>query len=234
MGYDIAVATYLGIADIPLVGGHPALDLVNTVEPRLPRASFAGQAVLDHFSAPAGLLVWARRSELLSATEVVTEKGIWRSSPELAKRSLGGVVAVREALHDVLLRQLDGAVQAESVERQLGLLAAERAAAGARTRLRPTSDGRPGFEELVGSEPGLVILDRIAVAAIELLTTVDLGALRACPLEEGGCGWLFLDRSRGHTRRWCVMADCGTKAKARRLNDRRRAARARDMSSASG
>jgi predicted RNA-binding Zn ribbon-like protein len=80
---------------------------------------------------------------------------------------------------------------------------------------------------VVGIESGQVCVDRIAVATVELLTTGDPGQLRACPLEDGGCGWLFLDRSRGHTRRWCVMADCGTKAKSRRLNDRRRAARAR-------
>ena len=229
MVYDIAVATYLGIADIPLVGGHPALDLVNTVEPRLPPKPSGGsvEAVLDHFSAPAGLLVWARRSELLSTAEVLVEEDVWGYSPELAERSRSGVVAVREALYDVLLRLLDGVVPADSIERQLGLLAAGRAAAAARTQLRPAPGSRPTFQEHIGTEPGLVILDRIAVAAIELLTTVDLGLLRACPLDEGGCGWLFLDRSRGHTRRWCVMADCGTKAKARRLNDRRRAARSR-------
>jgi len=225
------VATYTGIADIPLVAGHPALDLVNTVEPRLPAPSERpGEAVLDHFSTPAGLLVWARRSTLLSAEEAIVEEGIWRNASELAKRSLGGVVAVREALYDVLLRLLDGAARGgssqSSLEPQLELLSAGRAAAAARTQLRPAPDGRPRFQELIGTEPGLVILDRVVVAAIELLTTVDLGPLRACPLEAGGCGWLFLDHSRGRTRRWCVMADCGTKAKARRLNDRRRAARA--------
>ncbi len=137
------------------------------------------------------------------------------------------MVAAREALYDVLLWLLDGAVDDASVEPQLRQLSTARATAAARTHLRPALQGPPAFEQLVGTEPGLLIMDRIAVAVIELLTVVDLNLLRACPLEEGGCGWLFLDRSRGHTRRWCVMADCGTKAKARRLNDRRRATRSR-------
>jgi predicted RNA-binding Zn ribbon-like protein len=231
------MATYSGIAQIPLVAGHPALNLVNTVEPRLPPKPSGGpvEPVLDHFSEPADLLVWARRSELLNAAEILAEEDVWSSLPELAKRSLDGVVAVREALYDVLRWLLDGTTQGGSIglalEPQLELLSAGRAAAAARTQLRVSPDGvspdgRPAFSELIGTEPGLVILDRVAVAAIELLTAVDLGLLRACPLEAGGCGWLFLDRSRGHTRRWCVMADCGTKAKSRRLNDRRRAARA--------
>jgi predicted RNA-binding Zn ribbon-like protein len=55
--------------------------------------------------------------------------------------------------------------------------------------------------------------------------TVDLDRVRVCPLDEGGCGWVFLDRSRNGSRRWCAMADCGTQAKSRRLTARRRATR---------
>ena len=47
--------------------------------------------------------------------------------------------------------------------------------------------------------------------------------LQACPVDDGGCGWLFLDRSRNGSRRWCAMEDCGTRAKIRKLGARRRA-----------
>ncbi|HEV2391667.1 MAG TPA: CGNR zinc finger domain-containing protein [Verrucomicrobiae bacterium] len=30
------------------------------------------------------------------------------------------------------------------------------------------------------------------------------------------CGWLFVDSSKNHSRRWCDMRDCGNRAKARR------------------
>jgi predicted RNA-binding Zn ribbon-like protein len=243
------VATYNGIHDIPLVAGHPALDLVNTVEPRLPAP--AQRPTLDRLVTPSDLLVWAARAGLLNETEVAAETKVWASEPHLAGRCLTGVLAGREALYAVLTSRLadhpsdtdpgddadadaDGDVDAGAtggrasggvIDSQLALISASWAAATARTRLRPVPGGDRGFEPVVGTEPGLLVLDRVAVATVELLTSVDLGLLRACPLEEGGCGWLFLDRSRGHTRRWCVMADCGTKAKARRLNDRRRIAR---------
>ena len=222
------MATYTGIQDIPLVAGHPALDLVNTVEPRLPGGA---ATAFDHFAEASALLVWAGRSGLLGEQEIVAEEQVWQSSPELAERCRGAVVVAREALYDVLLAGIDGGsgdrAGAPAVDSQLELLSANRAAAVARTRLQPVGGSAVGFAEIVGTEPGLVLLDRIAVAAVDLLTTGELGRLRACPIEEGGCGWLFLDRSRGRTRRWCVMADCGTKAKARRLNDRRRIARQR-------
>jgi predicted RNA-binding Zn ribbon-like protein len=77
----------------------------------------------------------------------------------------------------------------------------------------------------VGNSPALLIPDRVAHAAVDLLCETDLTHLAMCPAEEGGCGWVFLDRSRNRSRRWCTMEACGSFAKARRLTERRRAAR---------
>jgi predicted RNA-binding Zn ribbon-like protein len=74
----------------------------------------------------------------------------------------------------------------------------------------------------------MVVADRPADAAVDLLRTLDVRHLKTCPLADGGCGWLFLDRSRNSSRRWCSMDDCGARAKARRLTARRRDARSRD------
>jgi predicted RNA-binding Zn ribbon-like protein len=75
-----------------------------------------------------------------------------------------------------------------------------------------------------GEVPAWLVPDRLAAACVELVQTVDVHQLKACPLDEGGCGWLFLDRSRNGSRRWCTMEDCGAHAKARRLTERRRRA----------
>jgi predicted RNA-binding Zn ribbon-like protein len=42
-----------------------------------------------------------------------------------------------------------------------------------------------------------------------------------------GCRWMYLDRSRNHSRRWCSMADCGTEAMKRRYVATRRSRRER-------
>ncbi|GLH72709.1 hypothetical protein GETHLI_12110 [Geothrix limicola] len=54
----------------------------------------------------------------------------------------------------------------------------------------------------------------IARAAAELLTRDPSVPVREC----GGsqCTWLFLDFSRGRSRRWCSMSSCGNREKARR------------------
>ena len=50
--------------------------------------------------------------------------------------------------------------------------------------------------------------------AAALLSSPRRAAVHGCG--DGECGWMFLDTSRGHTRRWCSMEDCGNRAKARR------------------
>jgi predicted RNA-binding Zn ribbon-like protein len=51
----------------------------------------------------------------------------------------------------------------------------------------------------------------IAQALAELVCTEDLSKLKAC--EGPVCTLYFLDRTRGHARRWCSMAICGNRAK---------------------
>jgi predicted RNA-binding Zn ribbon-like protein len=58
-----------------------------------------------------------------------------------------------------------------------------------------------------------------ALSAAALLTSEDRERLGLCASEDG-CGWLFLDTSRNHSRRWCSMDDCGNRAKQRRHSRR--------------
>jgi predicted RNA-binding Zn ribbon-like protein len=57
----------------------------------------------------------------------------------------------------------------------------------------------------------------IAVAAVDLLRSERLGRLKRC----ANCNWLFLDRSRNGSRRWCSMDECGVHTKMRRYRARR-------------
>jgi predicted RNA-binding Zn ribbon-like protein len=58
----------------------------------------------------------------------------------------------------------------------------------------------------------------IAVAAVDLLRSDRLGRLKRC----ANCNWLFLDRSRNGSRRWCSMDECGVHTKMRRYRASRR------------
>jgi len=67
-------------------------------------------------------------------------------------------------------------------------------------------------------------LGPVLASAAALLRDGPLERLRQCPGPDGWCGWLFLDRSRNGSRRWCSMALCGNPAKMRARAARRRAA----------
>ncbi|MGE0279443.1 MAG: CGNR zinc finger domain-containing protein [Rhizobiaceae bacterium] len=60
--------------------------------------------------------------------------------------------------------------------------------------------------------------EAVALSALSLLSEVD--RIRICQ----NCRWLFLDRSKNGSRRWCDMAVCGNRQKAKRHYHRRRVA----------
>jgi predicted RNA-binding Zn ribbon-like protein len=66
------------------------------------------------------------------------------------------------------------------------------------------------------------MLPPVGWSAAQLLTSTELSRVRTCGNET--CGWLFLDQSRKHNRRWCEMRTCGNRAKARRFYKKQRSA----------
>jgi len=204
-----------GAAMIPLVGGHLAIDLVNTVSPRLP---FPGE---DFLATPEDLLVWAGRTGILGQAEAASVAVAWRTSDAAAARALAAVKETRESLAAVLSTLVSGTPQ-EAVHIALQHLALGWATAAARSRLVLSGERGVAAHRVVASPAELLIPDRIADAAVQLLCDVDLSTLRMCPPELGGCGWLFIDRTRNGSRRWCTVDVCGNEARSRRQAERRR------------
>ena len=227
-----------------IVGGHLGLDLVNTVAPRTP----TGDEHEDYLTTAQQLLDWSRRVGVLSDVEAAAVSAAWATAGT-GDQALRAVWEIREATYEVLeaalSRPVDRADRADYVRRAdtldaLGRLFSRWTTAIARGSLAPAgvlpaavglppdppeSEDGPGVARIrYGEVPAWLVPDRLAAACVELVQTVDVHQLKACPLDEGGCGLLFLDRSRNGSRRWCTMEDCGAHAKARRLTERRRRA----------
>jgi len=188
-------------ASMRLDGGHPALELVNTVYGQ------DGEPVeYDVLATPEDLVTFARRL------------GLADEATPASPRALRSALALRQALDTVLRARLAGD-DPPGRERA-------RVEAAARAALRAgrlASHGQAMAWTWPAGDP-LTPVHRLAQAAVELLTSPeDLAVLHRC----AGCCWLFLDHSRGAGRRWCSMADCGTEAKKRRYVQRRRERRAR-------
>ncbi|BCB78605.1 CGNR zinc finger domain-containing protein [Phytohabitans flavus] len=204
--------------DLRIVGGHPVLDLVNTVTPRR-------RGGREHLTSPTALLAWSQRVGLVGAGEVRAIGAAWRARSGSAGQALHATLDVRESVYGIVAARLaDPTPKPGATAAALEHLTLRWAAATARSTL--VAAAHQPADVVVGTDPAFVVPDRLAFAAVELLRSVDPGHVKECPVSEGGCGWLFLDQSRNGSRRWCAMADCGAQAKARKLTARRRAARA--------
>jgi predicted RNA-binding Zn ribbon-like protein len=198
-----------GVAVPDAVGGHPALDLCNT------RAGWGAARQREYLTSPRALVIWCREAHLLDPEPAARLEERAAADPDGADAVLRRVLALREALYPLALGRHDP--QAWS------LLAREAEEARAADRLVPLAPGRvpTGGRALwqPADRPGLgPALSAVAAAAADLLTSPAGTSVAACPGER--CGWVFTDPRR--RRRWCSMAVCGNRAKARRFAQRRR------------
>jgi predicted RNA-binding Zn ribbon-like protein len=77
----------------------------------------------------------------------------------------------------------------------------------------PTRD-----DKRLGPAAAARIAGSIARSAADLLTSGELERIKVCDAHD--CGWFFVDVSRNRSRRWCDMAGCGNRVKARRYRER--------------
>lgn len=207
------------------MSGDISLEFANTAD------WHAGPAPEERLTSYSHALGWAREHGLVSEEQAVGVMERARSHPDEAAEALRRTIALREAIYRVFsavahhrlpdltdLESLDRESRAASNHQRLVL-----AADGSRGDRQETGD-RPRFEwTWVGLEEELTgFLLPVAKAATELLTSERLSRVRECAGDP--CGWLFLDLSKNGSRRWCDMADCGNRAKARRYRARQKTA----------
>jgi predicted RNA-binding Zn ribbon-like protein len=183
-------------------GGHPALDLVNTLDERpsgAPVENLATYGDLVRFVELAGLIEPSASKHLQSLEGAACAR--------IAKRARG----LREHLYAILTATHLG----RRVPRMaLDAIAADvrRAhAARALVALKATSAVRHGW--LSPSSPEIP-LHACALAVEALLVTADHTRIRKCGASD--CEVYFLDASKAHRRQWCSMQNCGNREKQRR------------------
>lgn len=196
---------YQVVDGVPLparLGGHPALDFCNTW------AGWDGVATGEYLTTFRALAIWADFAGVLAHDRVVGLCEQATAQHASARAVLGRARRFRANLYDVLLNRSTG-TSLVGVQEEVGKAVKQHV-------LRPVAGG---FRWTVAESAGLSApLNAAAWSAAELLTSAQLAEVRACPGR--GCGWLFL--APHGRRRWCSMAACGNRAKARRFAARDR------------
>ena len=180
----------------------PVLDFCNT------RAAWTAPTPKEYLVSHAHLALWSALNGLLPAGEVAALRRAAGRATAKADAIVTRAVAFRSALYAILI--------GPGTDADWSVVDAEVRRAARDVALRP------------GTPAGWTVTTRglewplaaVAWAAGLFLTTEAAGTVSACPSDD--CGWVFANPTG--RRRWCRMALCGNRAKARRHAQRRRVA----------
>jgi len=173
--------------------GNLALDFVGTLGERR-------DARTEHLHESDDVAAWLVAARVLD------------TPPTTDDDTLGAAVALREALF-VVVEHLPDEPEAVLPEPALGVVNQAAAAPPPGLALQPDRTLARSGSWRAG----------LSAVARDGLALVDPGDAELKWCADPTCTHPFLDRSRGHRRRWCEMAGCGDRAKAAAYRARRRA-----------
>ncbi len=187
-------------------GGRLCLDFANTVSHR-----FDPQQRNEHLASYADLLAFAQQARSISPNQAGKLASHAQRSGSEAGKIFREAISLREALYHVFSAAALGKTPPASDLLRIGNSAVQ----ALQHRRLARANGSYRWEWQWNEDTSLQgVLWPIAQSAAELLTSDELGTVRLC--EAADCEWLFLDRSRNRSRRWCDMTTCGNRQKARR------------------
>jgi len=191
------------------ISGDPALDLVNTVD--WTERGLENDRLADY----AGLTRWAEATGLLEADEARSLRREADERPREAEAAYEAARSTRWVFERLFASAAQGSPDPEALAELNLLLAEALRRLGVAPAAAPRTSG-PCLDwswNCSGRHLELPLW-RVVWRAAGLLTSDELARIRRCAGKD--CGWLFVDRSRNHLRRWCEMSTCGTRAKSRR------------------
>jgi predicted RNA-binding Zn ribbon-like protein len=183
------------LQDLKLVGGASCLDFANTDD------------LLRDYE---DLLIWALHASVLDAEHVTRLRRVAGSDPRRAEAAFKRAIRLRRTIRRLLSGQAAGRPLEEG---DLADLSSVVAKAATHLRLRTTTCGVDWHWHGADDRLDWPIW-RVARSAADLLLSEDRERVREC--SGRNCNWLFIDTSRNRSRRWCDMAVCGNREKARR------------------
>ena len=186
--------------------GNLCIDFVNTVDWR--NSKTRKKEMLRDFSA---LILWSKKIGILEdkAAQIIFKNAL--KQPNKAKQVYEKAIELRELLFR-LFSSMETTGQASSHD--LSIFNKFLADSMGKSCCLTPSDNGFVWSFCSGTDSMDLFLDPIIKSAADLLVSSELKRVKQCA--DDACGWLFMDKSRNNSRRWCSMKDCGNRAKAHR------------------
>lgn len=186
--------------------GDLALDFANTAD------WHASEAPTNYLTSYQDLVAWSQEAGVLSQVGAKKLRARAKLHGGKASRSLARALRLREIIYRIFSATASGQ---EPADVDLEWFNADLSKAMAHARIQ-RSDGIFAWEWEASENEFDQMLWPVARAAADLLTSEKLNRVGECA-DDRGCGYLFIDVSKNHSRRWCSMESCGNRAKARRF-----------------
>lgn len=195
----------MSLFSFDLDAGALCLDFANTAD------WHASPAPVERLNDIPDLIRWAEAAGVLSAEQAQELRDRAGREPVAAGLAFERAIQLRETVYSLFAHYAErGAGDARD------LADLNEALSGALPRQRIVLAGQGfGWDWVEGPAQFEQVAWSVARSAAELLTSEQLSRVRQCA-DDRGCGYLFIDSSRNHSRRWCSMESCGNRAKARR------------------
>ena len=194
--------TYIrSVETLEHVGGPVCLDFTNTIKHRYE------EPYVDYLSGTEEWLIWTKRSDLITDAELKLIQKYIRQNPIKSQKELQGVIRSRESIYEIFKSiSHDQKPPSDSLQ----LFTKKLHFAFKRFSLTIGANRKVSWSDKVVDL--LTPLAPIVMSAYELLNSNTLDRVKDCK----NCGWLYLDKSKNNSRKWCSMLTCGSSDKARR------------------
>jgi predicted RNA-binding Zn ribbon-like protein len=184
--------------ELDFIGGHLAIDFVNTVR-------VVNGEVTDTLQSDGDVKMWLG----LAAVPVAPEPAAWPA---------GTLLAAARRLREATLK----AIEARKAGRRpsLEVINSFLESSASHGRLVARADSGLEFRRVYHGETPEEYLLPVAEAVAGLLAEGDFDLVRQCASDR--CVLWFYDRTKGHGRKYCTSAGCGNRAKVAAYRSRAR------------
>ncbi|MEQ9440472.1 MAG: CGNR zinc finger domain-containing protein [Cyclobacteriaceae bacterium] len=189
------------VETLEMDGGWLCLDFINTIRHRYETPQH------DYLEGYDQIITWFLRQQLITQEEAVSLRK-YNNTPRADEAHQAGIT-VRETLYQLFLPIIHQNKPELTVVARFNEYVQE-----ACSSFRIIIEARQQVRETWHWEPGQLqqLWYPVIKSAHALLLSDLLGRVKECQ----ACGWLFLDKSKNGSRRWCNMQTCGSSAKSRR------------------
>jgi predicted RNA-binding Zn ribbon-like protein len=191
------------IETLELDGGSLCLDFVNSVRSRFENPLY------EFITSPGDWLRWIHRVQLFNDVEEDRLKKYVSKNQGQAANQLKRIISVRELLYRIFWKLAQEEIPSKKdlahFNKELSL-SLRYLKIGFTNELKVTENWDDKSFNL------LYTLYPLLKSAYDLLISDTLNRLKECK----HCGWVYLDKSKNNSRRWCNMKTCGNTEKTKK------------------